>query len=87
MPGFPPQGALYLWVTVNVIFIFKLKKIFFCSVSYLLKSYPTLFKIPWTVANQTPLFLGFPRQEYWSGMWSVDIYNKCPWRLRCWFLS
>ena len=23
---------------------------------------------PWTVAHQAPLFLGFPRQEYWSGI-------------------
>ena len=23
---------------------------------------------PWTVAHQTPLFMGFPRQEYWSGL-------------------
>ena len=23
---------------------------------------------PWTVASQTPLSLGFPRQEYWSGL-------------------
>ena len=23
---------------------------------------------PWTVALQAPLFMGFPRQEYWSGM-------------------
>ena len=22
---------------------------------------------PWTVAQQAPLSLGFPRQEYWSG--------------------
>ena len=22
----------------------------------------------WTVALQTPLFMGFPRQEYWSGL-------------------
>ena len=22
----------------------------------------------WTVACQAPLFLGFPRQEYWSGL-------------------
>ena len=26
-----------------------------------------LFAIPWTVACQTPLFLGFSRQGYWSG--------------------
>ena len=23
---------------------------------------------PWTVAHQTPLFMGFSRQEYWSGV-------------------
>ena len=23
---------------------------------------------PWTVAHQSPLFMGFPRQEYWSGL-------------------
>ena len=26
-----------------------------------------LFSIPWTVAHQT-LSMGFPRQEYWSGL-------------------
>ena len=25
-----------------------------------------LFAIPWTVARQAPLFMVFPRQEYWS---------------------
>ena len=24
--------------------------------------------IPWTVAHQAPLSVGFPRQEYWSGL-------------------
>jgi len=23
---------------------------------------------PWTVGHRTPLFMGFPRQEYWSGL-------------------
>ena len=23
---------------------------------------------PWTVASQVPLSMGFPRQEYWSGL-------------------
>ena len=27
-----------------------------------------LFATPWTVAQQAPLFMGFPRQEYWSGL-------------------
>ena len=26
------------------------------------------FVIPWTVAHQDPLSVGFPRQEYWSGL-------------------
>ena len=26
------------------------------------------FVIPWTVAHQAPLFIGFSRQEYWSGL-------------------
>ena len=31
------------------------------------KSCPTL-AIPWTVACQAPLSMGFSRQEYWSGL-------------------
>ena len=27
-----------------------------------------LFMTPWTVARQTPPTMGFPRQEYWSGL-------------------
>ena len=27
-----------------------------------------LFATPWTVARQVPLSIGFPRQEYWSGL-------------------
>ena len=27
-----------------------------------------LFVAPWTVACQAPLFMGFSRQEYWSGL-------------------
>ena len=26
------------------------------------------FAIPWIVAHQAPLTVGFPRQEYWSGL-------------------
>ena len=26
------------------------------------------FVTPWTVAQQAPLFMGFPRQEYWRGL-------------------
>ena len=27
-----------------------------------------LYMTPWTVARQTPLSMGFPRQEHWSGL-------------------
>ena len=31
-------------------------------------SHVRLYAIPWTVARQTPLSMGFSRQEYWSGL-------------------
>ena len=31
-------------------------------------SHVQLFATPWTVACQAPLSMGFPRQEYWSGL-------------------
>ena len=42
------------------------------SPNYVLKvkslSCVQLFVIPWTVAYQAPLSMGFSRQEYWSGL-------------------
>ena len=37
----------------------------------LLCSHPVMsssFATPWTTAHQAPLSMGFPRQEYWSGL-------------------
>ena len=31
-------------------------------------SHVQLFAIPWTIANQSPLSMGFSRKEYWSGL-------------------
>ena len=31
-------------------------------------SHVWLFVTPWTVAHQASLFMGFPRQDYWSGL-------------------
>ena len=31
-------------------------------------SHVRLFVTPWTIALQAPLSMGFPRQEYWSGL-------------------
>ena len=33
-----------------------------------IQSRARLFVIPWTVAYQAPLSMGFSRQEYWSGL-------------------
>ena len=35
---------------------------------YLNESHVQLFVTLWTVAHQTPLSMGFPRQEYCSGL-------------------
>ena len=37
------------------------------SESEVAQSCPTL-ATPWTAAHQAPPFMGFPRQEYWSGV-------------------
>ena len=31
-------------------------------------SHVQLFVTPWTAAHEAPLSMGFPRQEYWSGL-------------------
>ena len=38
------------------------------AVPFLLLCHVRLFVTPWTVAHQTPLSMGFSRQEYWSGL-------------------
>ena len=45
----------------------ELMVIFLVVVVHLL-SRVQLFGIPWTVACQAPLSMGFSRQEYWSGL-------------------
>ena len=38
-----------------------------CGGGLVPKSCPTL-AIPWAIAHQAPLSMGFPKQEYWSGL-------------------
>ena len=33
-----------------------------------LHNHVQLFVIPWTVAHQAPMSMGFSRQKYWSGL-------------------
>ena len=42
-------------------------QVWFAVVVQLL-SHVFIFATPWTVAHQAPLFMGFSRQEYWSGL-------------------
>ena len=39
-------------------------------------SHVQLFGTPWIVTCQTPLYMGFPRQEYWDWTWVSCITGK-----------
>ena len=39
----------------------------FCCCCFVASVVSDSFVTPWTVAHQTPLSMGFPRQEYWRG--------------------
>ena len=39
-----------------------------CPIAVWSLSRVQFFAAPWTVAHQAPLSMGFPRQEYWSGL-------------------
>ena len=57
-----PSETLYPWNT-NCRLYFKN----FCVCAQFL-SHVQFFATPWTVAHQAPLSIGFPRQEYWTGL-------------------
>ena len=41
---------------------------FLCACVLSCFSHIQLFETAWTVVHQAPLFMGFSRQEYWSGL-------------------
>ena len=47
----------------DILYIFLCMKVKVKSLSCV-----QLFAIPWTVAYQAPLSMGFSRKEYWSGL-------------------
>ena len=55
--------TLNIWKRISHDHIY-LYTVMCCS---LLLSRVQLFAIPWTVAHQAPLSVGFSRQKYWSG--------------------
>ena len=48
------------------------------SVVVYLLSHVRIFCNPWTVAHQAPLSMGFPRQEYWSGLLFPSLGGSSP---------
>ena len=49
------------------------------------------FASPWTIAHQTPLSMGFPRHEYWSGLpfsptADLSYSNLSLWHLLHWWM-
>ena len=67
---FGSQGAVvmwgHLWTSLCSGFSPMLTPLHACMLSCFIRV--RLFVIPWTVARQAPLSMGFPRQEYWSGL-------------------
>ena len=62
----------------------KIFLLFLLVVVYLLSSVNS-FVTPWTVACQAPLSMGFPKQEFWSGLpfpspgiFLIQGLNLCP---------
>ena len=55
-----------------VVFILVMRKLryqkFKSFVQCCVLNWVGLFAVPWTVAHQAPLLMGFPRQKYWSGL-------------------
>ena len=65
-PGFPIPGILQArtleWVAISFSSAWK------CKVKVKSLSRVRLVATPWTAAYQAPPPMGFPRQEYWSGV-------------------
>ena len=63
-----------LWATREAHMIsITTTQLYWCSIKGVMLLFSCLilsdsFATPWTVALQSPLSVGFPRQEYWSGL-------------------
>ena len=64
------------WNLLKLMFLMEVR--FLVPSCYLVtKSCLDSFATPWTKAHQAPLSIGFPRQEYWSGL-SVPSQRDLP---------
>ena len=75
-PGSPIPGILQArtleWVAISFSSAWKWKM----KVKSL--SHVRLFTTPWTAAHQSPLSMGFSRQEYWSGVPLPSLITPMP---------
>ena len=61
----PESSARCACILLSLKSVLKIGEMYlYCVCSIVSRSFATL----WTVACQAPLSLGFPRQEYWSGL-------------------
>ena len=58
---------IYPFLNWFIFLIIELEESWMCVVS-VTQSCPTLLKPPWTVGHQSPLSMGFSRQEHWCGL-------------------
>ena len=72
VPGIP-QARTLEWVAISFSNAWKWK------VKVKLLSHVWLFETPWTAAYQAPPFMGFSRQEYWSGVPSPSPTSMLAW--------
>ena len=62
-----------MWLIYNVVLISAVQQrdslihTYICVHTQSL-SHVKFFSLPWAIAHQVPLSMGFPRQEYWSGL-------------------
>ena len=72
------QARILEWVAISFSNAWKWK------VKVKLLSHVLLFTTPWTVAYQAPPFMGFSRQEYWSGLpFSSPMHENEKWKWSC----
>ena len=61
--------CMYTQMDVHTYIFIHMCTYMWCAVFWLVtQSGLTLFVTPWMAARQAPLSMGFPRQEYWSGL-------------------
>ena len=63
-----PQKRLLYYTSVQNLSMYTMQLTYLYSVRKYVLSCVQLFAAPWMVAHQAPLSMGFPRQEYWSGL-------------------